>query len=84
MVDKMPYFIALYHVKKEDKQIHVLGKLKDHISAYSSLVMLISQKVIKDERCVSDFRHTNARIVKNNLAFHLVKDIFTKKMHLTH
>ena len=38
--------------------------------------MLISQKVTQDKRVLMDFRHLNMRIVKNNLAYHLLKDMF--------
>ena len=38
--------------------------------------MLISQKVMQDKRVVTDFRHLNIRIVKNNLAYPLVRDTF--------
>ena len=36
--------------------------------------MLISRKVIKDKRVVTDFRHLNIRIAKNNLAYPFLKD----------
>ena len=39
--------------------------------------MLISRKVTQDKRLVTDFRHLNTRIAKNNLAYPLVKDTFT-------
>ena len=51
--------------------------MKD-FSAYSSPVMLISRKVTKDKRVVTDFRHLNTRITKNNLACPLIKDMFAK------
>ena len=35
--------------------------------------MLISRKVMKDKRVVTDFRHLNVRIAKNNLAYPLLK-----------
>ena len=35
------------------------------------------QKLTKDERVVTDFRHLNVRIVKNNLAYPLVSDTFS-------
>ena len=38
--------------------------------------MLISQKVTQDKRIVTDFRHLNDRIVKKNLAYPLVRDMF--------
>ena len=46
-------------------------------SAYSSPVMLVSRKWTQDKRVVTDFRHLNTRIAKNNLAYPLVKDTFT-------
>ena len=38
--------------------------------------MLISRKVTKDKRVVTDFRHLNVRKAKNNLAYPLLKDTF--------
>ena len=45
-------------------------------SPYSSPVMLISRKATQDKRVVTDFRHLNTRIDKNNLAYPLIKDTF--------
>ena len=53
------------------------GYLKEGFSAYSSPVMLISRKLTKDKRVVTDFRHLNVRIAKNNLAYPLVRDTFS-------
>ena len=53
-----------------------LGILKEGFSAYSSPVMLISRKMTKDKRVVTDFRHLNMHIAKNNLAYPLLKDTF--------
>ena len=39
--------------------------------------MLISRKLTKDKRVVTDFRHLNVRIAKNNLAYPLVRDTFS-------
>ena len=39
--------------------------------------MLIRRKVIKDEGVVTEFRYLNIRIVKNNLAYPLLKDTFS-------
>ena len=39
--------------------------------------MLISRKLTKDKREVTDFRHLNVRIAKNNLAYPLVRDTFS-------
>ena len=52
-----------------------MGILKEGFSAYSSPVMLISRKVTKDKRVVTDCRHLNVRIAKNNLAYPLVRDM---------
>ena len=38
--------------------------------------MLISRKVTLGKRVVTDFRHLNVRIAKNNLAYPLLKDTF--------
>ena len=53
-----------------------MGILKEGFSAYSSPVVLISRKLTKDKRVVTDFRHLNVRIAKNNLAYPLVRDTF--------
>ena len=84
VMDNSPFFISPFHAKEEDKAILdkemkrlcYLGILKEGISAYSNLVMLISGKVTQDKRVVTDFRHLNMRIAKNNLAHPLLKDTF--------
>ena len=85
VIDRMPFFIRPYHVREEDKRILdkgmkrlcYLGILKEAFSAYSSPVVFISRKVTQDKRVVTDVRHLNARIAKNNLAYPLIKDTFT-------
>ena len=68
VTDKSPFFIRPCHVKEEDKKI--LNKEMKRLcylgnfSAYSSPVMLISRKVTKDKRLVTDFRHLNMRKAK--------------------
>ena len=54
-----------------------MGILKEGLSAYSSPVMLISRKLTKDKRVVTDFRHLNVRIAKINLEYPLIKDILS-------
>ena len=54
-----------------------MGILKEGFSAYSSPGMLISRKLTKDKRVVTDFRHLNVRIAKNNLTYPLVRDTFS-------
>ena len=39
--------------------------------------MLISRKVKKDKRVITDFRHLNVRTAKNNLVYLLLKDTFS-------
>ena len=39
--------------------------------------MLISRKVTKDKRYITDFIHLNIRIAKNSLAYPLLKDTFS-------
>ena len=65
VADKSPFFIRPYHVREEDKafidkkmkQLCYMGILKKGFSAYSSPMMLISRKLTKDKREVTDFRH---------------------------
>ena len=59
------------------KWLCYLGILKEGFSAYSSPVMLISKKLTKDKRVVTDLRHLNVRIAKNNLVYPLLKDTFS-------
>ena len=67
ITDKSPFFIRPFHANEEDKvisdkemkQLCYLGILKEGFSAYSSPVMLISRKMTKDKRVVTDFRHLN-------------------------
>ena len=78
-MDKSLFFIKPYHGKEEDKtfidkemkRLCYLGILKEGFLPYSSLVMLISRKLTKDKRVVTDFRHLNERIAKNSLAYPL-------------
>ena len=84
VTDNLPFFIQLYHVKEEDRAVLdtemrwlcYLGILKEGFLAYWSPVMLISQKITSDKRVVTDFRHLNMRIAKNNLAYPLLRDTF--------
>ena len=76
IMDHSPFFIRPFHAKedktilnKEIKKLCYLGILKESFPAYSSLVMLISQKVTQDKRVVTDFRLLNMRIAKNNLVY---------------
>ena len=85
ITDKSPFFIRSFHSKEEDKAIPdkdmkrlcYLGILKEGFSAYSSPVMLVSRKITQDKSIVTDFRHLTMRIAKNNLAYPLLKDMFT-------
>ena len=85
VMDKSLFFIRPYHVREEDKKVIdkkmkrlcYLGILKEIFSSYSSPVMLISHKLTQDKRVVTDFRHLNIRIAKNNLAYPLVRDTFS-------
>ena len=62
VTDKLPFFIRPYHVREEDraiidkemKRLSYMGILKEGFSAYSSPVMLISWKLTKDKRVVTD------------------------------
>ena len=85
VMDKSSFFVRPYHAKEEDKALInkemkrscYLDILKEGFSPYSSLVMLISRKLTKGKRVVTDFRHLNVRIAMNNLACPLLKDAFS-------
>ena len=85
VTDKSPFFVRPYHIREEDKKVIdkemkclcYLGILKEGFSPYSSPVVLISCKLTQDKRVVTDFRHLNIRIAKNNLAYPLVRDTFS-------
>ena len=76
VTDKSPFFIRPYHIKEEDKAfidkemkcLCYMGILKEEFPPYSIPVMLISRKLTKDKRVLTDFRNLNVRIAKNNLA----------------
>ena len=85
ITDSSPFFIRPFHAREEDKAILekemkrlcYLGILKEGFSAYSSPVLLISRKMTQEKRVVTDFRHLNMRIAKNNLAYPLLMVTFT-------
>ena len=87
VTDKSPFFIRPYHVREKDKafidkdmkQLCYMAFLKEGFSAYFSPVMLISKKLTKDKRVVTDFRHLNVRIAKNNSAYHWSETHFQYK-----
>ena len=84
VTDNSPFYIRPYHVKEEDRavldkemrRLCYLGILKEGFLAYSSPVMLISRKITSDKRVVTECRHLNMRIAKNNLAYPLLRDTF--------
>ena len=66
--DKLPYYEEDKTIlDKEMKRICYLGIFKEGFSAHLSLVILISRKITKVKRVVTDFRHLNVRT-----AFHLL------------
>ena len=85
VTDKSPFFIRPYHIREEDKAfidkemkwLCYMDISKEGSSACSSPVMLISRKLTKNKRVVTDLRHLNVSIAKNNLAYPLVRDTFS-------
>ena len=55
----------------------LFGNMKGKFFSLLHPVMLISRKVTSDKRVVTDFRHLNMRIAKNNLAYPLLRDTFS-------
>ena len=83
VMDKSPFFRRPHYVREEDKAhinkemkwLSYMGILKG-FSAYSSSIILISRKLTKDKRVVTDFRHLNIRIAANNLVYPLVRNTY--------
>ncbi len=84
VLDESPFFVRPFNISEEDKPfmdwqmerlVH-LGILSKKSTSHSSPVMLISRKVTKDKRAVTDFRLLNARIVRKNCTTPLMRDIF--------
>ena len=73
ITDKIPFLLGQKYLDR----LCYLGILKEGFPTYSSAVMLISRKVMQDKRIVTEFRHLNMYIAKNNLAYPLLKDKFT-------
>ena len=81
IMDKSQFYIKPFHAREEDKallhkemrSLCYQGILKEGFSAYSSPVMLVSRKLTKDKRVVTDFRHLNMRIAKNQVALSFIK-----------
>ena len=78
IMDKLPFFI---HIKEEDKNIldkemKRLCYIKRRFLSLFKSFMLISRRVTKD-KSHNRFRHLNVRIAKNNVAYPLLKDIFS-------
>ena len=77
VTDKSPFFIRPYHVReeykafidKEMKQLCYMGILKEGFSAYSSPVMLISRKLMKDKKVVTDFKTSKCEDSKEQFGF---------------
>ena len=65
ITDKSPFFIRPFHARKEDKtlldkemkRLCYISILKEGFSVYSSPVMLVSRKMTKGKRVVTDFRY---------------------------
>ena len=83
VTDKSPFFIRPYHIREEDKafidkeMVILYGYSERRILSIFNPVVLISRKLTKDKRVVTDFRHLNVRIAKLNLAYPLVRDMFS-------
>ena len=67
----------LHKILQDFKTLCYMAILKEGFSAYSSPMMLISRRLSKDKRVVTDFRHLKVRIAKNNLTYPLVMDMFS-------
>ena len=83
VIDDTDFFVRPYPISETDKPfmdrqmerlVH-LGILTKNSTAHTSPVMLISRKITRDKRPVSDFRVLNTRIVRKNTTMPLMRDI---------
>ena len=63
--------LELIHSEDREEKIYNVSFMVLH------WIPQIHRKVTKDKRVITDFRHLNIRIVKNNLAYPLLKDTFS-------
>ena len=83
VIDESPFFVGPFPISEIDKPIMdwqmerlvSLGILSKDSTSHTSLVMLITCKLIKDKRPVIDFRLLNTRILRRNTATPLINDI---------
>ena len=64
-------------VEKEAQILVHLAILKQDMSSYSSLIMLIARKISSMKRIIIDFRFFNSRLQRVHLAFSFLRDAFT-------
>ena len=87
VTDKSPFFIRSYHVPlgrkirysliKKWSNYVILEYWKKDSQHTPTPIMLINRKLTKDKRVVTDLRHVNVRIAKNNLAYPLLRNTFS-------
>ena len=71
------FYIRPYHAKEEDKALIDKDMKRLCYLCILKKDILISRKLTKDKRVVTDIRHLKIRIAKNNLAYPLLKDTFS-------
>ena len=85
VTDKSPFFVRPYHVREEDnafidkemEQLCYRDSERKILCILKPCNVKINRKLTKDKRVVTDFRHLNVRIAKNNLAYPLVRETFS-------
>ena len=63
-------------IDKEAQKLVHLAILKQDVSPYSSLIMLIARKISSMKRIITDFRFLNSRLQSVHLAFPLPQRCF--------
>lgn len=84
VIDKSPFFVRPFPISEQDKpymdrqmkRLVSLGILTKNSTSHTSPVMLITRKLTKDKRAVSDLRLLNSRIRRKNTTTILIRDIF--------
>jgi hypothetical protein len=84
VLDKTDFFVRPFPIAEGDKpsmdkqmrRLVSLGILTKNSTSHTSPVMLISRKLTKDKRAITDLRLLNSRIRRKNITTVLIRDLF--------
>ena len=74
VTDKSPFFIRPFHLGQRYEEILLFWYTERRVYCLFKPSLAYQKKIDKREKVVTDFRHLNMCIMKNNLAYPLLKD----------